>query len=367
MYIIDSENNRLIKAIECTFKELGFEERKNLQEWIAKEPSSLGEELLIIQKEFDGFADTRERLDLLAMDKCGNLVVIENKLDDSGRDVTWQAIKYASYCSTLSKQDIVDIFQKYLGSERNAKDEIVDFLEVEDFSDAKINQDNSQRIIFVAANFRREVTSSVMWLLNYRLDIKCVKVCPYKYDDKLYLDFDQIIPVKDAGDYTIKIANKKLDENQESTATKNRHNGRQQFWSEFIEYNKDHNGLYATSSGTPDNWLGKSVRNLPNTSVNIIIGTEKCRTEIYINTGSKEKNKEIFDKLYQHKDEIEKEYGEPLVWQRMDGKVTCRIRHDKDLSYQECSERQQVFDFFIQSTDRMIKVFNDIGKKYPIH
>lgn len=43
------------------------------------------EELLIIQKEFDGFEDTRERLDLLALDKEGRLVLIENKLDDTGR------------------------------------------------------------------------------------------------------------------------------------------------------------------------------------------------------------------------------------------------------------------------------------------
>ena len=49
-------------------------------------PGCLGEELLIIQKEFSGFDDTQERLDLLALDKDGRLVVIENKLDDSGRD-----------------------------------------------------------------------------------------------------------------------------------------------------------------------------------------------------------------------------------------------------------------------------------------
>ena len=70
---------------------------------MAHEPSALGEELLIIQKEFDGFDDTRERLDLLALDKDGNLVIIENKLDDSGRDVVWQALKYASYCASLTK------------------------------------------------------------------------------------------------------------------------------------------------------------------------------------------------------------------------------------------------------------------------
>jgi len=68
---------------------LGFAERNHLQEWLANQPDALGEELLIIQKEFDGFEDTRERLDLLAIDKQGGLVIIENKLDDSGRDVMW--------------------------------------------------------------------------------------------------------------------------------------------------------------------------------------------------------------------------------------------------------------------------------------
>lgn len=44
---------------------------------------------MIIQKEFDGFDDTRERLDLLALDKDGNLVIIENKLDWTTVAVMW--------------------------------------------------------------------------------------------------------------------------------------------------------------------------------------------------------------------------------------------------------------------------------------
>ena len=114
MYQIDKEHNKINRLEEKTFSELGLKEREHLQEWIAKDPSCLGEELLIIQKEFDGFQETRERLDLLALDKQGNLVIIENKLDDSGRDVTWQVLKYASYCSSLSKEDIRSIFQQYL-------------------------------------------------------------------------------------------------------------------------------------------------------------------------------------------------------------------------------------------------------------
>lgn len=88
MFTVDHQAKR-IKAVKTkTFSELGFTERKHFQEWLAHEPSTLSEELLIIQKEFDGFGDTRERLDLLALDKDGNLVIIENKLDDSGRDVS---------------------------------------------------------------------------------------------------------------------------------------------------------------------------------------------------------------------------------------------------------------------------------------
>ena len=62
MYIIDLPSNSLTKIEKTSFKALKLEERKHLQEWIAKEPSSLGEDLLIIQKEFDGFSDTRDWL-----------------------------------------------------------------------------------------------------------------------------------------------------------------------------------------------------------------------------------------------------------------------------------------------------------------
>ena len=58
MFVIDKENNKIDKIQAKSFHDLGFKERENLQEWIAKNPSCLGdEELLIIQKEFDGFND----------------------------------------------------------------------------------------------------------------------------------------------------------------------------------------------------------------------------------------------------------------------------------------------------------------------
>jgi hypothetical protein len=107
---------------------------------------------LIIQKEFSGFDETNERLDLLALDKNGSLVVIENKLDDSGRDVTWQALKYASYCSNLTKENVIEIYQDYLdrvdpGSRADKK--LNDFLDYEENDILDSNKGVSQRIILI--------------------------------------------------------------------------------------------------------------------------------------------------------------------------------------------------------------------------
>lgn len=365
MYIIDKENNSLVRVEKCSFKDLGMSERENLQEWIAKEPSSLGEDLLIIQKEFDGFSDTRERLDLLALDKLGNLVIIENKLDDSGRDVTWQAIKYASYCSSLTKQDIIEIYQRYLGASANAEEMLSEFFDDKELSDIEINVGNSQRIFFVAANFRKEVTSSVMWLLNFNLRIKCFKVTPYKYNDKLLLDFDQIIPIKDADDYTIKIASKKQSESLDSEASRIRKSSKQKFWADFIDYNKQHNGLYSNSTGAPESWINKSIKGLTGTCIGVLIYNNHTRAQVYIDSSDKEKNKRLFDYLYARKEEIEQQFGDSLTWQRLDDKKACRIRIDRnDLSYLEPEQQEEIFAFFLDTSNKLMKAFAPYAKKY---
>ena len=70
MYKIDRQNNSLKSLMEVSFSSLGFRERDHLQEWLANNPQALTkkddkeDELLIIQKEFAGFDETNERLDL---------------------------------------------------------------------------------------------------------------------------------------------------------------------------------------------------------------------------------------------------------------------------------------------------------------
>lgn len=288
-------------------------------------------------------------------------------MDDSGRDVTWQAIKYASYCSSLSKSDVVEIYQKYLNDQclkESAAENLSDFFDNRDLKDVDINVGNGQRIFFVAANFRKEVTSSVMWLLNSGLKMKCFKVTPYEYNGKVLLDFDQIIPVKDAEDYTISIAKKTQDENKSGEEKHARFTVRQTFWTEFIDYNKSVNGLFAINTPTTDNWIGRAVKGSNGLNCNVIVNFDNCRAEIYINTGDKDRSKSIFDFLYENKDAIEIKFGEPLTWQRLDDKVTSRIRIDRDLKYIERDQRQQVIEFLTTASGKLMEIFTPYSLKY---
>jgi len=238
MFRVDRSQNRLSRLVQKRFSDLALRERDHLQEWLANQPDALGEELLIIQKEFDGFDETRERLDLLALDKDGNLVVIENKLDDSGRDVTWQTLKYTAYVSGLTKTQIVDIYQQYLDrfcGGGNAVARLCEFMEVEDLGEIHLNPGNDQRMIFIAANFRREVTATVLWLLSRGIKAQCFKVTPFMLGEELILDIQQIIPTPEAADFMIGMSTKDNEEKVTHDTQKQRHKLRYEFWEAALE------------------------------------------------------------------------------------------------------------------------------------
>ncbi|MHC1731995.1 MAG: DUF4268 domain-containing protein [Bacteroidales bacterium] len=359
MYLIDKAKNKCIKIDEKKFGELGLKERENLQEWFVADPTMLGEELLIIQKEFDGFSDTKERLDLLALDKAGNLVVIENKLDDTGRDVVWQALKYASYCSSLVKEEIRSIFQAYLnknGNETPAETILSDFYE-KDFEEIILNRGASQRIILVAAKFRKEVTSTVLWLMNYNLNVQCFKVTPFQKDEQLFLDVEQIIPIKDAEEYIIKVAAKSKDDSAAERQLTTTYDFRVAFWTELLKVMNSKSDLFKSISPNKDNWIGASG-GISGVAYNFVVLKNTSRVELYISTGKKEKNKEIFDYLFSHKSEIENMFGKELLWARLDDKDASRISYAVERSYSNKDEWGKLIEAL---TSNMAKFYNSIS------
>jgi len=361
MFKIDKETNQITPLKVETFSGLGFRERDHLQEWIAKYPNCLGEDLLIIQKEFAGFSDTQERLDLLALDKSGNLVIIENKLDDTGRDVTWQAMKYASYCASLSNEHIVKIYQDFLtknGSSENANEKIANFLDIEDFSETKLNEGISQRIILIAANFRKEVTSTVMWLLNYKMSIQCFEAKPFSLGDELLLKLEQIIPAKDTEEFVIGLAEKARSEANISANEKSRKAANMEFWTELIKVMQGKSKLYDNISPSPYHWIGTSS-GFRGVGYNFVIAKTFGRTELYIDRGkdSQQENKWIFDKLHEMKDEIETTFGSSLIWERLDEKRASRVKIETDGNIFDKATWDGMIEFMTDTLIRIEKAF----------
>lgn len=361
MFRIDAKGNTIVPLKMQTFAELGFRERANLQEWIARQPSCLGEELLIIQKEFSGFADTHERLDLLALDKQGSLVLIENKLDDTGRDVTWQALKYASYCSGLSKEHVRQIYQEFLdraspGSD--ARSLLTEFLEEDDYEELVINKGISQRIVLVAANFRKEVTSTVLWLLNFKLRVQCFRVTPYSMGEDYFLSIEQIIPTKDAEEFMIGIADKARDEVEGVAEEKNRHRVRREFWNEIIRAMSGRTNLYQNISPGVYGWIGagSGVRGV---SFNFAAGKAYGRAEIYIDRGEKEENEFVFDQLHSQRAAIETAFGGELAWERLDDKRACRIKAERPGSIFDRDQWPTLIEFMTDAMVRLERAFKE--------
>lgn len=218
LFRVEQNSLELHQVAEVDFSGLGVKERKDIQEWVAAHPSTLGEDLLFIGKEFSGFDRTRERPDLLAVDSEGRLVVVELKRDDSGADVHWQAIKYASYLRDANEADIVGMLCDYddIDEDQSVR-RLIEHIGADD--DLSL-LNNDQRIILVSHRFPPEVTSAALWLNEKasRPLITCVALTPYAgADQSLHVLASTIIPVPGDAGFRVGIGDRPASEGARGT------------------------------------------------------------------------------------------------------------------------------------------------------
>ena len=89
-----------------------LDSEQRLEDWIARDLSLLGEELLLLGCQVRTIAGP---LDLLAMDGDGKLVIAELKRDKTPREVVAQVLDYASWVSEQSPREIDEICLKTRG------------------------------------------------------------------------------------------------------------------------------------------------------------------------------------------------------------------------------------------------------------
>lgn len=157
---------------------------------------------------------------------------------------------------------------------------LCELLEVEDLAEISFNRDNDQRMFFIAANFRREVTATVRWLLSRGIEAKCFKVTPYELDHELIIDIQQIIPTPEAADFMISMSNRDGEDKAAQDTQKHRFKLRLAFWKQALSKLRSVGiTLYQNVSPTKDHWLGagSGVSSCP---YQMIFGRDEARVEL---------------------------------------------------------------------------------------
>ena len=210
MAIYHVVNNSTLELLSHeTFGSLSIMERTDLQRLIRQRVEVVAEECLVLAEEFGDWDDSRRRIDLLAIDRDANLVVIELKRSEDGGHLDLQALRYAAMVSTMSFEQAVAAhaaFRRKYEMEGDARQAILDFLGIIEPEEKVFGDD--VRIVLVSADFSKEITTTVMWLNDRELDIRCVRIRPYRLNDEVLFDVQQVIPLPEAEEYQVRVREK---------------------------------------------------------------------------------------------------------------------------------------------------------------
>jgi len=310
---------------EASFAEMRIGERTDLQRLLRTQIEVLGPDLYVLTEEFGDWEDSKRRIDLLAVDSDANLVVIELKRTQDGGHMELQAIRYASMVSTMTFERAVQIHAEFLSRMGQPADEarsrLLSFLDWDEPDAGSFAED--VRIILVAADFSKELTTAVLWLRDREIDIRCIRFRPYLDNSKVMVDVQQILPLPEAHEYQVQLREK---EQQGRRHRAERHDLRQKFWEGVVAIAREQRTRHANIKPGTAGWIGASsgVRGL---NFNYSIGQEQGGVEVYIDRGDGTENKRIFDTLCASREAVEKAFGGSLHWERLDAKRACRIKH----------------------------------------
>lgn len=302
------------KLEEVDIRELWKHEQYDFSEWLSKKENIenlndiLGLTLVDISKEtYVG----SYRCDLFAKDETtGIKVIIENQLEMSNHDHLGKIITYASGL------------------------------------DAKV-------VVWIVKEAREEHRSAIEWLnnnTNSNINFFLIEIHAYKIGNSANAPMFQII--EQPNDFIKN--NKSINSNESMNKSQSQ---RMEFWNQFNEILIKRGKPFNVRKATTDHWynvaIGTSDAHIDITLVNkdSVIGVELYITD----------NKDLFDKLYQKKDEIELDLGFELEWRRLDNSKASRIvTFIKGLNFDDHSN---YIDLMNKTIDLAV-LMREIFKKY---
>ena len=302
------------KLEEVDIRELWKHEQYDFSEWLSKKENIenlneiLGLTLVDISKEtYVG----SYRCDLFAKDETtGIKVIIENQLEMSNHDHLGKIITYASGL------------------------------------DAKV-------VVWIVKEAREEHRSAIEWLnnnTNSNINFFLIEIHAYKIGNSDNAPMFQVI--EQPNDFIKN--NKSINSNDTMNKSQSQ---RLEFWNQFNNVLIERGKPFNVRKATTDHWynvaIGTSDAHIDITLVNkdSVIGVELYITD----------NKELFDKLYQRKDEIENDLGFKLDWRRLNnGKASRIVIFIKGLNFDDHSNYNEL----INKTIDLAVLMRDTFKKY---
>ncbi len=302
------------KLEEVDIRELWKHEQYDFSEWLSKKENIenlndiLGLTLVDISKEtYVG----SYRCDLFAKDETtGIKVIIENQLEMSNHDHLGKIITYASGL------------------------------------DAKV-------VVWIVKEAREEHRSAIEWLnnnTNSNINFFLIEIHAYKIGNSDNAPMFQVI--EQPNDFIKN--NKSINSNDTINKSQSQ---RLEFWNQFNNVLIERGKPFNVRKATTDHWynvaIGTSDAHIDITLVNkdSVIGVELYITD----------NKELFDKLYQKKAEIENDLGFKLDWRRLNNSKASRIvTFIKGLNFDDHSNYNEL----INKTIDLAVLMRDTFKKY---
>lgn len=355
MPIFEVRTNELVAVAETTFVAQGLYERGDIQRLLRNHIEVLDDRLMVIAEEFGDWLDSSRRIDLLCLDGDANLVVVELKRTDDGGHMELQALRYAAMVSAMRFDQLVETHARFkdkvapdLDASRAA---ILEFLGWDDVYEDQFGQDT--RIVLAAADFGKELTTAVLWLIDRGLDIRCVRLKPYRMaNGPVLLDIQQLIPLPETASFQTQIGVKRQAERQNRSV---RNEERYKFWEALLAHAKERTQIHANRKASHDSWISGGISR-SGFNATYFTRREDSQVELWIahGTGQSAKNKAAFHALHAQKDAIEADFGAELDWQELPEGEGSRIRYVVPGGYK--SPVDQWPEIHADLTDAMIRL-----------
>ncbi len=302
------------KLIEVDVRELWKHEQYDFSEWLAKEDNLeylndiLGLTLVDVDKEvFVG----PYRCDLVAKDETSGItVVIENQLEGTNHDHLGKIVTYASGL-------------------------------------------NAKTMVWIVKDAKEEHRAAIEWLnnnTNSDINFFLIEIHAYKIGDSEPAPMFEV--VEKPNDFVkhskAPNADKELNKSQSERLI---------FWEQFNQVVISRGKPFNLRKATTDHWydiaLGTSDAHV---AIDLISKGNYIVVEVYIND-----KKELFDRLYSYKSDIEENLGFEMVWDRLDNKKASRIKYRiPGLDFDDHSNYDQLMN---QTINIAVKI-RDVFAKY---